>query len=400
MTALGKVTILWPFEGGTSSDTFLFDKQLNQQALGLPLRHVLFLKVFRRFFGVFGWGPSFALSPYLSRYVSTYIQRNYPKDSLIVVNHPWLGKTLRNLQDYRTLYFAHNIESRIVKDSNLGPLRKKLLSAYVEKLERKTAEMADKVAFVSEKDFTLSNWDLDLRKIQITGVGTRITKETDFLREGYVVFVGGDYLFNIEAAQEVFQLAEGMPEVDFKIVGSVCDQLVNTLPNVSLLGWVSESELTSILARSSIFINPMTHGSGIHLKLIKAMSFKLPIITTPVGWRGYESFDELNVQIAELEEFGELIRNTISNYEIYRQDAEKNSLFVEKELSWRIICEKFNNFASSVVLENDWAYVDPYTISMESMKFENQKPLIWRQMLNKMRKHPNLNSFKYLFKSI
>jgi glycosyltransferase involved in cell wall biosynthesis len=382
MTALGKITILWPFEGGISSDTYLFDKQLNQKALGLPLKHILWIKLFRICFGVFGWGPSFAFSPFLSKYIANYVDNNFSSDSIIVINHPWLGKALKHLKNHKSLYLAHNIESKVIEDSNLGLLRKKILFKYVQKLEKRTAEMSDKVVFISENDLVNSSWNLKEQQIKVIGIGTRTYQQKQIVRERYVVFVGGDYLFNVEAAQEVINLAKQMPNIDFKIVGSVCDHLATSLPNVLLLGWVSESDLADILAAGSIFVNPMKHGSGIHLKLIKAMSFNLPIVTTQVGWRGFEKFSQLRAQIADISEFSEVIQQTLDNYGVHSAAAEANGAFVEKELSWKTVCREFNNFVSDLEVKSDWKYVDPYSISMESMNFENQTQLRWRQTLN------------------
>ena len=381
---MGNVTILWPYEGGITSDSFLFGKRLNQKGFGIPLRSVLIIKSFRLFFGEFAWGAAYAIDPFMSRNIAKYIKANFPKDTIIIVSHPWLGMSLKYLKDYKSVYFAHNVESKIIQESDLDTLRKRLLSSYVESLEKKIARMANKVVFVSEDDLSGLDWNFGEKQIQVVGVGSRIPEIPDTAREDFVVFVGGDYLFNIEAVEEIIRIAKKMPEVQFRIIGSVCQKIETTLTNVILMGWVSEAELSRLLSISSIFINPMKHGSGIHLKLVKAMSFGIPIISTPHGWRGFNKINELDVQVVELVDFCQVIRSTFENYQYYKEKAYKNKEIIEKSFSWKVICEKFNYFVSGKPLHTSGNYVDPIFVTHEFLKYENQVVFKWRRILNNL----------------
>jgi glycosyltransferase involved in cell wall biosynthesis len=385
LTSFGDVTILWPYEGGVTSDSFLFDHKLNQRGMGLPIRYVFWIRLFRFVFGEFGWGPAYAFTPFMARHIAKHIENEFSKDTMIIVSHPWLGKSLKYLKDYNSVYFAHNIEAKIIQDSNLGKRRKAFLSRRVAELEREISLLSKKVAFVSEDDLNAVDWNLVGKEIQVIGVGASLPNLKARQHDSSMVFIGGDYLFNIEAAQEMIEIARKMPEFEFKIVGSVCDKIQTELSNVSLLGWVSEPELTSILENSAIFINPMKHGSGIHLKLAKAMSFGIPIISTQIGWRGFNKLGNLNAQILPLEAFPQAIRITLDNYEKFQKLAIENQFIVRESFSWEVVCKKFNAFVSGKEMNAMQMFVEPIEIRHEDLKYENQIVLPWRKIFNRIK---------------
>ena len=372
--------MIWPYEGGVISDSFLFGKRLNQRALGYPLRSVLVVRVIRKLFGVFGWGPALSFSPHLGKYLANHIKANFPAETIVVISHPWLGRVVKYLENYQIVYFAHNVESEIIRDSNLGVLRKSFLSKYVNRLEMKVVKMADKVVFVSETD--QSKFEKVLMGIEniVVGVGTKVPKTSAEKRKQNVLFVGGDYLFNLEAAEALLQIAAEVTEIKFIIVGEVCNKLETDLANVSLLGWVSEGQLQEILTESSLFVNPMIHGSGIHLKLIKAMAHTIPILTTPVGWRGFDKVENLTAVVVPVEDFKGAIKIIFNDYEKYQKFAVDNAKIVMKTYSWENVCQEFNKF----VAEGDATgqFYDPSNINHELLSYENRKELPWKQIVS------------------
>jgi glycosyltransferase involved in cell wall biosynthesis len=392
LCAVGDVTLIWPFEGGVISDSYLFEKRLNQKALGYPLRSVLVVKFFRKLFGVFAWGPALSMSPSLTRYLATHIKTNFPPGTIVIVSHPWLGRVIKYLEDYPTVYFAHNIESEIIQESNLGFFHKIFLKKYVSNLEIAVANMADKVAFVSHKDQTTLVKYLKEKPTKVVGVGASLPIPSPATKNNSALFVGGDYLFNFEAAELLIEIASKMPGMKFVIVGEVCKKISSNLENVTLMGWVTEEHLNAILNETSLFVNPMQHGSGIHLKLIKAMAYNVPILTTQIGWRGFEDDANLEAVVVPTNDFQESIELIFSDYEKYKQIAIRNGQIVRENYSWEKVTQEFNKFVTNSSEKTE--FYDPLPINHAALSYENRLELPWRKLISKMIRSKFIQAWK------
>jgi glycosyltransferase involved in cell wall biosynthesis len=60
--------------------------------------------------------------------------------------------------------------------------------------------------------------------------------------------------------------------------------------------------LRPLLAAADVAVNPIGSGSGSNVKLAEYLAAGLPVVTTPVGLRGYEAFAHL-VTVAGLDGF-------------------------------------------------------------------------------------------------
>lgn len=85
--------------------------------------------------------------------------------------------------------------------------------------------------------------------------------------------------------------AHNVPEISIRVVGApprIGDWLAKRYPNVAYLGPLNELELRAEASTWSAFLNPIfCQARGCSTKLSSALSWGLPIVTTPVGRRGY-----------------------------------------------------------------------------------------------------------------
>lgn len=103
------------------------------------------------------------------------------------------------------------------------------------------------------------------------------------------LFMGSNHRPNVEAAETVLATAQHLPEVDFCLLGSVCQGLVLQAPlpdNVRLLGVVSDAEKQAWLALADLGLNPMTSGGGSNLKLADMAASGCRLVSTAFGARG------------------------------------------------------------------------------------------------------------------
>jgi glycosyltransferase involved in cell wall biosynthesis len=147
------------------------------------------------------------------------------------------------------------------------------------------------------------------------------------------VFLGSAHMPNIDSVNFIVgSLAIECKDVEFHIIGSVCQTLPKKLPaNVFVWGELSGKMKSAVLLRCGIAINPMFSGSGSNIKLADFLANGLHVISTKYGVRGYPAHINPHVTISERESFAKTLRNMLNvpnlNHETFRSD--RRSLFAE-----------------------------------------------------------------------
>lgn len=87
-----------------------------------------------------------------------------------------------------------------------------------------------------------------------------------------------------KGAAEIYSLAPKFPEVSFRLVGEVTDdvKLWDKYENIVLLQAVHHEKVLNELENADIFLFP-THTEGFSLALAEAMSMGVPVVATDVG---------------------------------------------------------------------------------------------------------------------
>jgi FkbM family methyltransferase len=126
-------------------------------------------------------------------------------------------------------------------------------------------------------------------------------------------FIGSWHLPNNEAALSIVEIARGLPEVGFLLVGSHTGSLrhIPLLPNVFLMGEVSDAVKTTVLETVDVALAPLMTGSGTNLKVVEYLAAGIPVVSTPVGMRGLHVPQEC-VRVASIETFGAAIRRELA----------------------------------------------------------------------------------------
>lgn len=246
---------------------------------------------------------------------------------LIILEHPWLYPFVG---DVPFIYDAHNAEAFLTSLRWPGGIDEQVVT----ELERAAVTNAKAITYCSELDSEI------LRKFYpITAPMHFIPNGTDLpnkLAEGKtknLIFVGGNYGPNIRAAQELANQAHLLPDYTIQIIGSCGKRVVTSQPNVELYGHVDDDTLDALHRNAFAFVNLVETGSGTSLKVARAMSYGLPVISTKVGARGYDG-----VQIVErgqdITQAVELISNEWDAYS-------KTSRAYAEKISWGRVGVKF-----------------------------------------------------------
>lgn len=158
--------------------------------------------------------------------------------------------------------------------------------------ERKGLSRADIVVAIQDKEKYFFSKLLQGTRTKVCTLGQRIEAVQMPLTDKPVIgFIGSDNVLNQQALQwfieEVFpQVKKRMPDVEFKIAGSICG-CVSKSKLYERLGIVDQVE--TFYAGVRVVVNPVRSGTGLNIKSIEAIAYAKPMVTTKVGAKGLDS---------------------------------------------------------------------------------------------------------------
>jgi glycosyltransferase involved in cell wall biosynthesis len=126
-----------------------------------------------------------------------------------------------------------------------------------------------------------------------------------------MLFVGGRARHNQQAVE--FLEREVVPRLGgcgrLLVVGACADDLAPPSHSAVLrLGYVDD--LRPLLAAADVAVNPVLYGSGSNLKMAEYLAAGLPIVSTPIGIRGFEHHLGA-VRVADLHDFAHAVIATV-----------------------------------------------------------------------------------------
>lgn len=257
--------------------------------------------------------------------------KDYAPD-LVILEHPWQVDALSG-QPF--IYDAHNNEAKLKAVISSEDSVKE--ATRVETL----ALQANHVTYCSTDD-----------GIETSSPSTYIPNGTDLpelpVRLGALsrtlLFTGSAHPPNIGAAITLAKLAPALANYQIVIAGE-CSRYVETeASNVSLLGHVNKQTLDFLMRTAHAFINPIAAGSGTSLKVGRALSYGLPVLSSEIGARGYVEGCVITKTAQEL--FSAL--NELQKPETYKQVSD-NAIKAAQPYSWAKIGAKFNDVVMSVL---------------------------------------------------
>lgn len=231
---------------------------------------------------------------------SQHVKKLSSESDVVIIDHYSVSPFIEDISDtVPVIYSSHNAE--IVMATQLYPDDIDTIN-LVRTMESRAINRANALVYCSKKDF--SELEGIYKKINGHYIpnGTVMQELTDpKVRMGSknILFVGSGHLPNVIAAKRLIHLAQVMPSYSFIICGGAGNGInKNLIPsNLHIMGHVSDEDLHILFENSFAFINPMESGSGTHLKMMKALSYGIPIITSDIGARGFSDEEISNCMI-------------------------------------------------------------------------------------------------------
>jgi GT2 family glycosyltransferase/glycosyltransferase involved in cell wall biosynthesis/SAM-dependent methyltransferase len=227
----------------------------------------------------------------------------------VLLNRPQVSlefiKPLRKHTKATLLYYGHDIHYlRVREERNIRPERGDLADQerYWQKTEHRVWKAADVIYYPSESETQhVSNWlvanGLRSRAVTLPPFGFDRFREdvsSGLARRSGILFVAGfGHRPNVDAVRwfvrEVLPIIHAQcPDVCFYIVGSNPPAEVRelTTPKIRVTGHVSDEELARHYDHARVAVAPLRFGGGVKGKVIEAMRFGVPMVTTGTGIQG------------------------------------------------------------------------------------------------------------------
>ncbi|MEI6682311.1 MAG: glycoside hydrolase family 99-like domain-containing protein [Bacteroidota bacterium] len=206
---------------------------------------------------------------------------------------------IRKLTKARILYYGHDLHYlRKLRQYEIEKTEDLLQSAReFKKTESRIFETADVIYYLSSVEIDILRAEFGITKP--ARAIPYIFRE--FYTGGYSFGTRNDLLFvggflhqpNVDAVlwflAEVWPLiTAAFPAIQFNIVGSDPPEefLKMANKNVNMLGFLSNEALEQIYLHSRMVVAPLRYGAGVKGKIVEAMYYGLPVVTTTVGAEG------------------------------------------------------------------------------------------------------------------
>jgi glycosyltransferase involved in cell wall biosynthesis len=255
---------------------------------------------------------------------------------------------------------AHNVDSDLAKeDYKKGLIRKtdwqRML--FMESNLWKTIDAFFACSTLDQKRLLHINKKVIPSAIIPNGVEIKPLRDLKAKREKRFLFCGSlDYYPNREGVQwflhHCWSKIKGQePEAHLDIIGSgdpgELKDLVSKFEGVSLHGRVPLVE--PWYSNSDIVIVPLLHGSGTRLKVLEAMSFSKPVVSTTKGAEGIDYIKNEHLLIADNgNDFSDACCQLLNQHQLATDLGSNARKLVVQHYDWDIVGEQLSQFIQSL----------------------------------------------------
>ena len=241
--------------------------------------------------------------PYYSKNWKNWIIENASNIQYVFLNRPHISVKyidfIRENTNAKIVYYGHDLHFlRELRNYELTKNPKDWeISENWKKNELSLMHKADVVYYPSEvevREIKKLDPAIQAKAIPAYIFSNVVDLKYEMSKRKNIMFIGGfRHTPNEDGilwfVKEVFpKLRENIPEIKLYILGSNPTESVQRLQNESIVvkGFVTEEELKRFYETSRIAVVPLRYGAGIKGKVVEAMCYGVPVVTTSVGAEG------------------------------------------------------------------------------------------------------------------
>jgi len=290
-----------------------------------------------------------------------WMQQHGADIDAVLLSRPYIAinfiEAVRRSTAAPLLYYGHDVHYLRIEDQLRTQPSDRVLRAEFEtakKLEHKVWEQVDVVYYPSTSETRHVRAWLDEHAPQVRCRTIAAYAFDDFpadpgshLAERHdLIFVAGfAHLPNVDAAKwfvgEVLpHIRRRHPQIRLDLVGSNPTDEVKALhgDGVAVTGFVTDDELAARYGKARVAVAPLRFGGGMKGKVIEAMRFGVPCVTTSAGIQGLAQTGEFLSAADVAADFAELVLRLLEDDDLWRRDSAAGQAFVRanftEEAQW------------------------------------------------------------------
>lgn len=301
--------------------------------------------------------------PYYANNWKEWIKENANSIEIVFLNRPHISVNyidyIRNNTRAKIIYYGHDLH--FLREMRKYELTKDkdALEASVDwkQKELELMKKADAVYYPSNVEVQeIAKIDSSINAKAITAyIFEDVADETyQFERRKDIMFVGGfTHTPNIDAVlwftKEILPgILIKQPDIKFYIIGSNAPLDIQNLAdaNVIVKGFVSDEELAQFYGKCRISVVPLRYGAGIKGKVIEAMRYGIPVVTTSIGAEGIEGAEQIlcieDDAQTMTERFVMLYNDRVALEKMSKESIEYIRNNFSEESAWRVVEKDFS----------------------------------------------------------
>jgi glycosyltransferase involved in cell wall biosynthesis len=255
--------------------------------------------------------------------------------------------TLERFNNIRTVYYGHDLHfARLLNEFNLsGDSRLKSESEELYNLESSIWQKTDVVLYPSDDETTEIKSlfpSVDARTVSpYVYEGLENYYDRQPINSNKIIFVAGfGHPPNTDAAKwfvtEIFPIIKNNnPDATLFLIGSNPSVEVKELASDSILvtGYVTDEQLKEHYLSARVAVVPLRYGAGIKNKVVEAMAYGAPLVTTEVGAQGLANLNQILTISSEPNEFAQAVSNLLDDDDNWVRVSQAGIQFAEKRFS-------------------------------------------------------------------
>lgn len=326
----------------------------------------------------------YAFSDKLTKTKST-VKSYIDKSDLVILDHYGSLALVSGIEiNVPVIYASHNCETDLAEQMYQN---NKQNIATVRQMEHEMLNICDAITYCSKDDMEKINQLFNFNKPSFyipNGTDQRLhieTRNTNNSRD--IIFIGSGHGPNVDAAKSIIPVAKQLSEYRFHIVGNCSNALKDMqIPrNMILHGHVEDKVMDFMFSSFFAFINPMTSGSGTHLKVMRALSYGLPIISSSIGLRGFSQEEIVDTMLVanSPEEIVDSIAK-LENKNTYKKIS-TNTLKASEPYLWPVVQKSFEGVVNDLL--NDATPKSFSEVTISETVNQSKKVLIYSIIRNR-----------------
>lgn len=299
---------------------------------------------------------------YYSENWKQWIKDNSNNIDFVFLNRPHISVKyidfIRKETNAKIIYYGHDLHFlreyrnyELTKDAEILELSEKWKTNEFELMKK-----ADVVYYPSNIEIEeIKKIDSSLNAKAIVAYMFENVSDVDYSYEQRkdLMFIGGfGHTPNIDGvlwfSKEVFPIIkEEIPDIVFHILGSKPTDEIKALENdnIEVRGFVSDEELADYYAKCKISVVPLRYGAGIKGKVVEALKFGIPVVTTSTGAEGIVDADDILCVEDEPIKLAKRIIELYKNEDELKTMSKKSTNYIRTYFSeakaWDVIKEDF-----------------------------------------------------------